>query len=230
MPKRPLFGCADCGLCLGQIELFQHLSADEEARFLARTKERRVMPGDILFQPGDRADHILILRSGELKLSTFEMDGRERIEAIVLAGEIIGEECAVQGDVYQTRAEVLRPSAICLLPIAEIRGVMQENPDFAFSIVRSIAQKLADAREMVRLVSIQDAKERVLQFLEMQAQRFSGDIDWSQQMIASAINLSRETVSKKLTELAEEGRILQSGYKKIRLVEDGRCAPTLSRL
>lgn len=69
---------------------------------------------------------------------------------------------------------------------------------------------------MNRLLTIPDAKDRLEEYLLFRKRYIKqAEIELSRQTIASAINLSRETVSKKLQELQQEGKITLQGYKSI---------------
>src|SRR2546423_15614474 len=69
-----------------------HPTEHEELQGIAST--RRFLPGDIVFHEDDPATHVMILRSGYLKVSRYNNHGFEFVLAFRGPGDIIGERAS----------------------------------------------------------------------------------------------------------------------------------------
>lgn len=208
--------CSRCGLCLEQVELFRGLEAADQLWLMSHADHLEYPAGEILFQPGDRMDRLLILRTGKLKISNYDAEGKESIHEILTVGKVLGEEGVFTGQEYTAYGECLTPCHICILRKETIFQLVHQYPEFSTRLFAALAKKLIEAREMNRLLTIPDAKDRLEEYLLFRKRYIKqAEIELSRQTIASAINLSRETVSKKLQELQQEGKITLQGYKSI---------------
>jgi CRP-like cAMP-binding protein len=72
----------------------------------------------------------------------------------------------------------------------------------------------------VQLLSVNDAKARIAGFLLLRNNRLKGKtIELTREDMAAYINIRRETISRKLGELKEEGAIKLDGNKKIQILD-----------
>ena len=79
-----------------------------------------------------------------------------------------------------------------------------------------LGKRLSDNQATICLLSIPDSKSRLEQYLVRRCESLGHNmIELSRDTIASAINVSRETVSRKLSEIERDGHIELIGYKKI---------------
>ena len=92
------------------------------------------------------------------------------------------------------------------------------RPEIGIKLLSVIGSKLSTANELIEMLSINDAKSRLAGFLLHRSSRVKKDIiELSREDIAAYINLTRETISRKLNELQDEGIIELSGHKRIKI-------------
>lgn len=208
--------CSGCGLCATEIELFEGLDRKEHIALTTKSIHENYKKNDILFSPEDDADRIIIIRSGKVKLCDYDENGKEYIYDIVAAGGIIGEQKIFSGGLFDSYGICLTNVATCTLTKIIIEDLILENPSFGVKFIGTMGKKLAETRELSRILSIDNPKKRVAEFLVTRSNILGGnEIELSRETIASAINLSRETVSRKLTELSKDDLVELIGYKKI---------------
>ncbi|MDO5302216.1 MAG: Crp/Fnr family transcriptional regulator [Tissierellia bacterium] len=207
--------CNRCGLCMDRVELFEDFTPQEQEKIMEGASHSYLDRGEILFSPEDPVDRIFIIREGKVKLSGYDEEGKEYIYDLRSQNESIGEEYLFSQQKFGSYGICLEKSHICTLTLELLKKNLTQE-DLAFKVIGSLGRKLREEREKLEILTIPDAKKRVEQFLYFRSRRMGGgEVTLSTDMIATSVGLRRETVSRKLQELEEEGTILRKGYKKI---------------
>jgi diguanylate cyclase (GGDEF)-like protein len=110
-------------------ELFSSLRQDEIDFVISYSDTLNLPKKDLLFSSGEKASHIYILTSGEIRVYKQNSDGSEEAMARFTSGDIIGEFDFVRGAEYDAYAEAAKNSQLIVFP------------GFGFTI-DSLAQKL----------------------------------------------------------------------------------------
>lgn len=213
--------CRNCGrLCITKVSLFDGLGKAEQARLMALARHEDYKKGSYAFLMGDAADRILILRYGRIKMSRQTPEGEEMVLDILNTGDVIGEETVFSAERYQAQGLCLEDTGTCALSAAAILDLVREHPDLGVRLLGSLGQKLRDAQRMMGILSHDSAMVRLAGFLLFRLERGDGKVvSLSREDIASSIHIRRETISRKLAQLKQEGIIQLEGYKRIRVLE-----------
>ena len=210
-------GCAESScLCTAKVSIFAGLSQDSQRRLVRIAHHRDFRRGETVFRSGDKADSILIVRFGKLKLSRISPDGQEVVLDLLSGGDVIGEQTLYSGEVRGMDGIALEDCGICLISVSAIAELVMHQPDMGVRLLHSMGRKLSDAQRLVEILSCRHAQARLAGFLLLRLERAqTGTVDLSHEDIASSINLSRETVTRKLALLEEAGLIRLAGYRRI---------------
>lgn len=212
--------CNFNGLCTSKIALFSILSHDEQHELIAKSKHLNFKKGDIIFRESEPADKIIIVRFGKIKLNHFSVEGKEFVTDILVESDIYGEQNIFSGGNYNVNAVALENTGVCIISQSDIQKMVINRPEAGVKLLSVIGSKLSSANEIIELLSINDAKSRLAGFLLYRSTRIKKDIiELSRDDMAAYINLTRETVSRKLNELKDEGIIELTGHKKIILID-----------
>lgn len=210
--------CQAHGNCLSKINLFKELGVDESKSIYLTADHKDYHKGENLFYFGDPIDKITILRYGKIKTSTYDENGRESIRKIYVQGDIIGEDSIFLDKSYQVNGEAIEKTGICQIDKATLRNILVKDHDFSLKMIKSLSQRVYESEMMLEILSIKDSYLRLAAFLAYRARITKNDvIELSQENIASSLNITRETVSRKLSELEQEGYIKNQSYKKIKI-------------
>lgn len=214
-------GCLQGGmLCTSKISIFQGLSEEAQLNLIRIAQHRNFRRGESVFCAEDSADSILIVRFGRIKLSRFERDGQEFVLGILAKGDVMGETTLYRGERRGMEGTALEDCGICLVSAHEIAGVVLRQPDMGVRLLRSIGGKLNDAQQLMGILSRKYAQARLAGFLLFQAERAGGGlVELSHEDIAASVNLSRETVTRRLDEMEHAGLISLPGRCRILLVD-----------
>ena len=211
--------CCSNELCTSKIALFSMLSNDEQLELISKSKHLDFKKGDIIFRESDPADKIMIVRFGKIKLNHFSVEGKELVTDILVENDIYGEQNIFSGGNYVVNAVALESSGVCMISQSDIHNMVMNRPEAGVKLLGVIGSKLSSANEIIDLLSINDAKARLAGFLLYRVKRTKKEtIELSRDDIAGYTRLTRETVSRKLSELKEEGNIEVSGHKKIKII------------
>lgn len=211
--------CVQCGLCVNKIELFEDFTNEEQLMLMKNASHMEVSRGEIIIFPDDKVDKFYIVLNGKLKLSNYDDQGKEYIYDIVTSGKTIGEDLLFSDKKFDMYGEAISKLHICMLTKESLESFIGKNPEFAMKFIRSLGKKSTENRQKAELLSVSDSKKRIAKFLIFRSKEIQADeIELSRENISSAINITRETVSRKLNELAKEGLIELEGYKKIKLI------------
>jgi CRP/FNR family transcriptional regulator len=195
------------------------LTIEEHNSLISKSEHLDFKKGDIIFRESDPSDKIIIVRYGRVKLNHYSMDGKEYVTDILVESDIYGEQNIFGGGKYDVNAVALEPTGVCIISQDDIQKMIMNRPEVGVKLLNVVGVKLSSANELIELLSINDAKSRLAGFLLYRNTRIKKElIELSRDDIAAYINLTRETISRKLNELEEEGFIQLDGHKKIKIV------------
>jgi thioredoxin reductase (NADPH) len=107
-------------------QAFPHLTPVQIDRVRAVSKERRVTPGEILFQPGDTNVPFFVLLSGAMEIVLQELSG-EHVIANHAAGGFTGEMTMISGQRCLVLGRVTEPGAFLELSNEGLRSLIARD-------------------------------------------------------------------------------------------------------
>jgi CRP-like cAMP-binding protein len=89
------------------------------------------MKGQTIFSQGDQGTSILYIKSGIVKLSAINEDGKEAVIAILEPGEFLGEACLSDDSTERAaRATAMDPTNVLVIQKKEMVRVLREVQEF----------------------------------------------------------------------------------------------------
>lgn len=200
---------------LRKVPLFSDLTA-QEIKLVAPSGGRRNFPGkNVIFQEGYPGDHLIIILTGKVKTLLSGKDGQEFILSIFGPGEFFGEMAILESAPRSASAFTVEPCKIFLLGQKDFTTLLQKNPGIALKLLKNLSQRLRKTTEQVRSLVMFDIYGRVgrclLNLAEKQGANSDGQF-WisnrpSFQELAKMIGCSRETLSRTIKSLKENGSL-----------------------
>jgi CRP/FNR family transcriptional regulator, dissimilatory nitrate respiration regulator len=185
------------------------LGVDEE------TIERRSLArNEVLFRQGDRVAAIYFIETGRLRLERRTFDGRLLILGITPAGQFF-VEAALFADSFHCDAVATEPSKVRIYPKQAALKALRTDPEDAMSFLALMAHQVIELRQRLELMKVRSAKERVMLYLDSNAEPGRGVVDLRSQLqdIASELGLTREAFYRTLANLEREGTIERAGSR-----------------
>lgn len=201
---------------------------------LAVAETMTVNKGTEIFRTGDASDGLYELVSGKVKLSRLPgetpdhpANGHESLLRLVAAGQIFGELAVFDGGPRNASAIAVTKAVVRRFPPEAIQRMLRHHPDLAIACLTLISRRLRFALERTTDFHIRDGAARLVKAILILGVRF-GERDGSQLVIrhdltqaelGALTGLSRETVSKVLTDLAGQG-LLTAGSDTIVVTDE----------
>ncbi len=171
---------------------------------------------EILYRPDDLADLIYFVKKGRVKIFYYAEDKTEMIKSILSIGEIFGE-MALSGEGKRAEyAQVMDNNTIVYsCTLSHMLNLMSQRPEVSQRVVKLIGLRMMKLERKVELVSHNDARQRVVEFLK-DAAEWKGKKVGSETLIetplthrelSKLVGLSRQMLTRILNEMKRENTI-----------------------
>lgn len=209
---------------LKKVPLFHNLGYRELMTIKDAANIMKLPKQNILFCEGDKGDALFLILSGKVKAYLLAEDGREVVLSILSPGEIVGEMAIF--DMEEKRSatvETLEDSEFLTIKGSKFIKVLETNPRISLSVIQTLSGRLRDTSARIRSLIFLDTYSRVGRYLLDRAKTEGRELaDGSilvgrptHEDIAGFIGTSRETVSRALKELENQGLLKNVGRKVI---------------
>jgi CRP-like cAMP-binding protein len=185
------------------------LGFDEQA-----VERRSLARNEVLFRQGDKVTAIYFIEAGRLRLERRTFDGR----LLILGGSLAGQffvEAALFADFFHCDAVATEPSQVRIYPKQAVLKALRTDPEDAMSFLALMAHQVIELRQRLELMKVRSAKERVMLYLDFNAEPDRGAVNLRSQLqdIASELGLTREAFYRTLASLEREGTIERAGSR-----------------
>ncbi|WP_166039013.1 helix-turn-helix domain-containing protein [Sphingosinicella sp. YJ22] len=186
---------------------------------------QRLQAEQPVFHEGDPAKRVFMLTLGALKIYTLLGDGRRQVTGFMFPGDFLG---ITADDEYAFTIEALMPSELWWFSREAFDRFVAANPSVERELYRMAAHELAAAQQQMVLLGRKTAAERVATFflnLIRRAERASGrsetrfDLPMSRLDIADYLGLTKETVSRMLSELRDRRLIRLEAQNRVEVLD-----------
>ena len=180
---------------------------------LTQTK-RQLRLGETLYRPGDHFFALYIVRSGFLKTTLIDRDGREQITGLHMSGEMLGVD-GIATDIHTCAAIALENTEVYLIQYHQLEDKNQDCNALQHFFRKILSQEIRRKETMMMLLGTMRANERVATFLLNLSQsylargfsRYEFYLRMSRAEIANYLGLKIETVSRILSSFQAMGCI-----------------------
>lgn len=208
---------------LRQIPLLKDLNDEEMARVRADLRIRQYARRDVVLQKGGVGDSLLFLLSGQLQVIDITEDGRAIGLRLLSPGEFFGEIAVINGSVRSASVVALTPVLVALLPRNTALHLFSHSPSVAMQMLKFLAEKVQRDSQFRALLSIHNTAKRIYSFIDLIKEKEGDDTEVVKNMpthqdIANMINTSRETVTRTLLALVQQG-IIKKGTHRLIIVK-----------
>lgn len=205
---------------LRKIPLLANLSEDDMTRVKKELRIKQFARRDIVLQKGGVGDSLLFLLTGQLQVVDFTEDGRAIGLRMLAPGDFFGEIAVINGSTRSASVVALTPVLVAFLPRATALHLFSHSPSVANMILRHLAEKVQRDSEFRALLSIHNTSRRVYNFLELFKKKQDGNVDVvenlpTHQDIAIMINTSRETVTRAILSLVQQGIVEKDAQHRL---------------
>lgn len=196
-----------------QHHLLVALEPEEARTLLSRASVRAFRQGDTVFRRGDPGDGLYGVLAGRIAVSVESEAGRELILNSFGPGDFFGEIALLDGKGRTATAVARAPSELLFLARNAFLPFIEDHPQIAIRMIALLCERLRRTTELLEDSAFLDVATRLAkQLLVLGARHGNGNpeeeaIPVSQAELARMIGVSREAVSKQLSNWREAGAI-----------------------
>ncbi|MDT7041287.1 Crp/Fnr family transcriptional regulator [Candidatus Nitronereus thalassa] len=198
---------------LKTIPLFSELTNAELDLILEKAREQRYPRGSIVFYEGDPGDFLMVVLTGKVKVVLLGEGGQEIILAMLGPGNFFGEMAILEAAPRSATVMTAEQSEFLILEQPSFSALIELHPSISQKILKHLSERLRQADEQIRSLAMFDIYGRIAQCLlrlgQTQGKRVDGTLIISDrpsfQELSHMIGCSRETVSRAMKVLQEDG-------------------------
>lgn len=172
--------------------------------------------GATLFVEGEMPRGVFILCTGRAKLTTSSSEGKTLIMKITEPGEILGASAAILGKPYEVSAEMMEPSQVNFIRLADFLALLEKHPDACLRTAQQLSAKYHDAQREVRSLGLsQTTSEKLARLIlgwsvrgEETPKGLRLEVLLTHEEIGQMLGTTRETVTRLLGDLKRK-RIIE---------------------
>ena len=203
-------------------KLFEQLSSQEIESLCIISNMKNAEKNDIIFFSDLEVKKIFILKVGTVKICREDENGKEIITEMLTEGDIFGH---VNGNgTRQQYAKVLSDQVkLCFFESNNFMNVLQNNSNLSLNYANAVHEKLITFQQKYEDLIFKDVDTRVIDFFKAYAKHHGKkqgntiemNMLLNHQDIADYTASSRQSVTTIINRLAEKGKIIYEGRKKV---------------
>ncbi|MES2127066.1 MAG: Crp/Fnr family transcriptional regulator [Pseudomonadota bacterium] len=212
---------------LRKIPLLAELSDEEMTRVKAELRIRSYAKREVVLHKGGSGDGLLFLLSGQLQVIDVTEDGRAIGLRMLVPGDFFGEIALINNSTRSASVVATSEVLVAFLPAPLAMHLFAHSPSVASQMLRHLAQKIQRDSEFRALLSINNTAKRIFTYLVLMqkppaAPGAPATVENlpTHQDIANMINTSRETVTRALLTLVQQGIVQKDSHRLIIIKPD----------
>jgi len=206
---------------LRKIPLLADLTPEELARIKPELRFRHFNKREVVLHKGGSGDALLFLLSGQLQVVDITEDGRAIGLRILAPGDFFGEIALINNSTRSASVVATSDVVVAFLPAATAMHLFSHSPSVAQQMLKHLAQKIQRDSEFRAVLSINNTARRIYTYLSLlqktpdQSPAPVIENLPTHQDIANMINTSRETVTRALLTLSQQGIVQKEGNRLV---------------
>lgn len=221
--------CIRCGhsMCARRVPIFSKLDGEELETVVSLIRRKHYEKGENLFFEGNTLHGLMIVNRGTAKAYVLTADGKEQILHLFFPGDFFGEKNLFVNKPTEYNVRAMEPLDLCMISKKDFQHLMEKYPKINQKIMEELVLRIDHLETMIENLGSKSVDSRIQSVLLELAEK-AGALDkdpvefslpFSREGLAQYIGVTRETVSRKLSALQEEGVILMTGNKGIQLLD-----------
>jgi CRP-like cAMP-binding protein len=157
-----------------------------------------------------------MLKTGRVELYRLSLEGRKLVVASIEPGTFFGEMVLVGQGMYDSFAEAVENSTVCVMTRSDVERLLLAKPKVALRFLETVGQRLKDTEARLEEMTFKNARSRLASIL-LQLGQGRDVVNLGHQDLADRLGLARETVTNTLDQFKADG-LIETGRMKITIV------------
>jgi CRP-like cAMP-binding protein/ActR/RegA family two-component response regulator len=189
----------------------------------ADRKSHHVLQKQFLYTEGDEPTRLYFLKSGRVKTTRTNNDGKELVTGLYGSGEFFGDLALLEEKPYTDSAITLTDSELVYIPKDDFRQLLTAQPEVGRQFVQLLAGRVVEKEEQLLGMAYNSLRRRVADaLLRLQAPLTNGEpappIQLSRDDLASVVGTATESLIRILSEFKHDG-LIETGTMGIRVLQ-----------
>jgi CRP/FNR family transcriptional regulator, cyclic AMP receptor protein len=200
---------------LTNMDLFRDLTGRELEELDRITTMSAVQKGKVFYRPGEMGEVLFLLKQGHVQLYRLSADGKKLILDTLAPGAIFGEMSLMGQRLYNTFAEAIEDSLICVMSRSDVERLVLLKPRVGLRILEITGQRLQETEARLEDMAFKGVPARLASLL-LRLSAEHGDVieGMTHQELAEMVGTYRETATQILSEFKARG-LVDTGRKRI---------------
>ena len=173
---------------------------------------RTFAKGEIIYRQGDLATTFCYLKKGKVSVFMTSIDGMEKTLNTASKGELLGEGAFFDKKPRVSSARAVTNCEVVMIDEQTLTNLFAKHPKLAFELLEILSNRIRLLSSQLDSMTFLQADARIARLL-LQSEK-DGRVSLTHEEIASAVGVSRVTVSKTLGKFSANGDI-STAYRKI---------------
>ncbi len=201
------------GGVIANLPLFRQCTPQHLSEIARHARAHHVRKGAAIYRRGERLHGLFALAFGMVKLALRGNNGDEKVLRLVGPGQTFGEPPVFLEHESPVEAVALSDSMLVIIPAPPLFALLERDPSFSRSLVANLCLRVENLVLDVESASLHDARQRVASYLDSLVEGHEGKaratvrLAATKTVIASRLGVTKETFSRLLHELVEQGLI-----------------------
>lgn len=195
---------------LRAVPLFSQLREDDIERISQVARERSYPKNSVIVFEDDPGDALYVVLAGQVKVVLVGEDGREVILSTMSMGDFFGEMSIIDDEPRSATVIAMEDSNLLVVRREDFQRQLEASPRIAIGLLRALCKRLRQADNKIGGLVLLDVPGRVARLLVEMADENDGEHitrKVTHHMIAQMIGSSRETVSRTMRSLTDQGLV-----------------------
>ena len=195
---------------LRAVPLFADLQDEEIERISLNARNRTYPKGSVIVFEDDPGDALYVVVSGKVKVVLTGDDGREVILATLTDNDFFGEMSLIDDEPRSAHVIAMDDADLLVLRREDFQKRLHETPRIAIGLLGALCKRLRLADKKIGGLALLDVSGRVARLLVEMADENDGVTvrrAITHHTIAQMIGSSRETVSRSISNMVDQGLI-----------------------
>lgn len=198
-------------------QFLQDASPDFEARIGAKATPVKLAKGETLFEQQDFDDRLYLIDEGVLEVSVLSANGRRLALNQLQPGSVFGEIAIFDPGPRTATVTALQPARLRAIRQAALVQIVREEPHLITDLLRLAGRRMRwMSQQMEDQVFMPPSARLAARLLQLAGD--GDEIAMSQAQLADYVGVTRELVSKTLSDWRRDG-LVQVTRGKIKLLD-----------
>lgn len=210
-------------LAINQSELFVNWPAEAIARLVDAADVVTMEAHACVKRSGESADYLYLLATGSMQLSRVSSTGREFTAWLYFAGDFHGIGPALTDTPFLYTATCKEPTTLVRIPATVLRELVYSDGRLAAAFFAVLDRRYRETLARHESATMHSTRERIgtllCSFLARNIRCYAaGEVNLSQDEIATMLGTRRQVVNRALRELEAEG-IVRVQYGRVTVLD-----------